>query len=399
MVGIPLVYLAITEIKMKISNVHKKYFYLVLSSFLIMFFQNCGQPGSIAVNESLAPENVLAGNPVPEDDDDEADRPPTTLPPQPPAGVAGYKDYVKPLVVSANSMKVDVLVVIDNSSSMNYEQKNMSDRFDSFLARLKGLDYQVGIVTTDVKQSTSYRKDGRLLQFESLNRYWIKSTDDPDKAKMAFASVIERPEDGSGNEQGVKATYRALERALDSNDKNYGFIRSGAALSVILVTDADETVSQFTYSGDVNSFTEKNHPENLLKFIQTKFPGKGFKFNSIIVRENDKKCLDFPDSINEAYGLNYQKLTNMTSGVLGNVCESDYSGQLTVIGDSTADNVKVVALDCEPVDSDKNGAVNLVVKDQNNLELKNYTLKGRVLTFDRALAVGNYKFSYTCLVQ
>lgn len=388
-------------IKMKILKINKRHLYLLLSSFLIVFFQNCGQPGSIALNDSIESQSQLAVDPIGEDSD-EVETPPSAPQPHPPAGEVGYKEYIKPLVVSAFSSKVDVLVVIDNSGSMSYEQGNMAGRFSSFLERLKGLDYQVGIVTTDVKtnRTSSYRKDGRLLPFAAFNnRYWIKSTDNAEDAKNAFADVIERSELGSGQEQGVKATYRALERSLDPNDNNYGFFRPGAALSVILVTDSDETTSDSTYPGDVNYFTEKNHPENLVNFVQKNFSGKSFKFNSIIVRDNDANCLEFPNSENEAYGRNYQKLTNMTSGILGSVCESDYAGQLSVIGDSTAENVKVVTLDCDPVDSDKNGAVNLVVKDQNNVEQKNFTLKGRVLSFDKPLSVGKYSFAYTCLIK
>jgi hypothetical protein len=302
-------------------------------------------------------------------------------------------------VVNAPSSAVDVLIVVDNSLSMEFEQSNMSARFSSFLDKLVNLNWQLGIVTTDVRTDSdySYYKDGRLLQFSSLGRNIIRSTDNPTTAALAFAETIQRKEIGSGKEQGVKATYRALERALNGGS-NTGLIRTGAALSVILVTDSDETVLNNDFAGDVSTFGDKNHPGNLLNFVQTRMPGKIFKFNSIIVRDGDYDCLTFSGSGNEIYGRNYQKMTNMTSGILGSVCESDYSGQLSIIGDATSENIKVVPLDCSPIDSDNNGTVDLVIKDGSNNILSNYNLSGRTVTFNAVLPVGTYSFEYKCSV-
>lgn len=378
---------------MKLIHISKRYLVLGVSFFLLIsLFQNCGQPGTIAVSESQKITDL----------DDGAI---STPPPEPNPNPGSFSDHEKIVTVNQSSNKVDVLVVIDNSISMSLEQQSMATRFSSFLARLQGLDWQVGIVTTDVRDSgisnTALQKtDGRLLPFSSLQRNVIKSTDNEIDAQSAFASVIQRPlNEGSGNEQGVKATYRALERALEATGPNVGLIRPGAALSVVLVSDSDETVNGNELTGVEATFGEKNKAANLLSYVNTTFPGKPFKFNSIIVRDQDLNCLNLARSGNEAYGKNYQKLTNLTSGVLGSVCESDYGNQLSVIGDSTTELVRNVTLDCAPADSDKNGVVDLVVKDANNVVLNNYTLSGRIVTFVAALPIGSYKFNYRCLVQ
>ncbi len=282
---------------------------------------------------------------------------------------------------------------------MSLEQASMAQRFNSFLGKLRGLDWQVGIVTTDVREdaTNSALKDGRLLRFNQLASHLIKSTDDFTLAQSEFGRVIQRPaNEGSGNEQGVKATYRAFERALEASGPNVGLVRPGAALSVILVSDADETVGGNSVAGDPNSFGDKNKTENLLSFINTQFPGKTFKFNSIIVRDGDLACLRLAGSGNEGYGKNYQKLTTATSGVLGSVCEADYGNQLSVIGDSTTELVKLVTLDCAPGDSDKNGKPDLAVTGINGTAVTGYTLSGRMVTFDQALPVGSYNFAYRC---
>ena len=43
-----------------------------------------------------------------------------------------YKNYSKVISAAETSNKVDVLVVIDNSKSMVFEQTNMAQRFGSF---------------------------------------------------------------------------------------------------------------------------------------------------------------------------------------------------------------------------------------------------------------------------
>ncbi len=371
---------------MKLSSAQKRYLMMgVLSIVMITTFQNCGQPGSITV----ASDKVIT------DLNDNASPTPPPLPP-----VAGYRDFSKTVNVNASSNKVDVLVVIDNSGSMSTEQKNMGARFDSFISKLNGLDWQVGITTTDVQtdNTNSAVKDGRLIKFAAFDRHVIRSTDDMAAAKSSFAATVQRPVgEGSGNEQGVKATYRALERAQMANSTNTGFIRDGAALSVILVSDADETVNGNQTAGDPASFSEQNKTENLIAFINAQYPGKTFKFNSIIVRENDLACLELAGSGNEGYGKNYQKLTNATSGILGSVCETDYAGQLSIIGDNTSETVRSVTLDCNPVDSDNKNGVDLVIKNASNQVLTNYTLNGRIITFSQPLAIGAYSFAYRCL--
>ena len=373
---------------MKLQAIKKRYIMLAASAaLLVTTFQNCGQPGSIAINDSQKLTDLNDG-----------ENPP---PPPPPGGTTVLKDYEKLITVNAPTNKVDVLVVIDNSGSMSLEQSNMASRFSTFINKLKGLDWQVGIVTTDLRTDTenSDLKDGRLLYFSGVKRNLIKSTDALATAQDAFAATIQRPaKEGSGNEQGVAATYRALERALSNQAPNVGLVRPGAALSVILVSDSDETVAGNDKTGDVSTFGPKNMPDLLLNFVKSNYAGKTFKYNSIIVRDNDLACLNLKDSGNEAYGKNYQKMTNLTSGVLGSVCENDYGNQLSVIGDSTAEQIKIVALDCSPADVNGDGSADLKVVDSAGAAVTNYVLNGSMVTFNANLPVGSYKFTYKCLV-
>lgn len=360
-----------------------------MASFgLMTVFQNCGQAGSITpasdtIEDSFSPD---PGTPV-----------------TPPAGQVP-KDYEKTVTVNQSNGQVDVLIVMDNSGSMRFEQGSMRDRFSNFLSRLQGLDWQVGITTTDARASNTpvAGRDGHLLTYQRLNKSLLSSNDNPQTASLAFSETIQQT-GGSGQEQGVRATYRALENAvihtMAGSGLNRGLVRPGAALSVILVSDADETVDS-SRPGDLATFTDRNRPEKLREYIQSAFPGKVFKFNSIVVRNDDQACLSFPNSQNEGYGRNYQTLSNLTSGIIGSVCEADYSNQLTVIGDNTVEMVRTITLDCSPLDLNQDGKADITVTMMgNNSPLTNYTVTGRVITFSANLAVGSYKVAYKCLAN
>lgn len=360
--------------KFKFQRVHL--LMLLLMTLMCFLFQNCDKQTSFSLVTDPNATNNVAGTPE--------DNEPETTP--------EYINKSKSFSVSSSS-KVDVLVVIDNSGSMGFEQQSMGNRFSNFIDQLSNLDWQLGIITTDVSSTTKATSDGRLLDFGS-NNYLIKSSDDLAAAKTAFANTIQRSEQGNGNEQGLKASIRALERAANPSDNNKVLIRSGAALSIIVVTDANET-------GSTTS-------DALFKYVTEKYSGKSFKFHSIIVKNNDEVCLKDKTAyttangtqqynVNEGYGTKYKSLSDKTSGIVGSVCSTDYGSQLQSIGESTAEQIKQITLDCAPVDQDNNGFADLEIRNSaDNSLINGYTVHGVQVNFDNFLPAGSYKAEYTC---
>lgn len=355
---------------------------------LVLFFQNCGQSGSIMPQGSGGPIGDLndgggdPSNPNPGD------------PGNPPVNSTQYKDNTKFVSVNEIAEKVDILVVIDNSGSMRYEQASMANRFDSFIDQLQSLDWRVAITTTDMQYPSRDGADGKLLGFGN-NRVFLSKDDGVQSAKTMFGQTIQRSENGSGNEQGIHATYKALERALNPSDNNSKFLRSQAGLAVIVVTDADETPS-----GGKNNKGPKNYGDNLRNFVAATFPSKAFKFHSIIVKPDDTACLKYAGSNNEDYGKEYFNLSTNTNGIVGSVCETDYSAQLKEMGQSTAELVKNISLDCAPVDSDKDGKPDITIVDlMTQKQVTDYTVNGNQVSLVQALPIGQYKVDYRCLAK
>ncbi len=303
----------------------------------------------------------------------------------------GTQNHVQDVKVTANA-KADILVVIDNSGSMNTEQKNMAARFGTFLDQLKNLDWQVAIITTDV-DSDSDKRDGRLLKFNGTSLHILDSKMDPAAARQAFGATVQRSQnEGSGNEQGIRATYRAVERSQNNtlavNAPNRAFFRPGAALAVIVVTDADETNPKGTFPS--------NNGENLNKLIaETWLNQKPFSFHSIIVKPGDKACK--AQAENEDYGHAYEALSKLTGGVVGTVCAPDYGSQLTTIGNGVVELVRSATLKCPPIDTNGDGKADVEVTTADMSAVPAYVIEGNKITFATPLPLGDNRLEYACL--
>lgn len=352
---------------------------LIVSSSLLLItsFQNCGQAGQITEVELES----VSGDVIPVE-------PPQVIQEQ-------FQNYSKLVTIDAPTSKVDILIVVDNSGSMKFEQSNMADRFDKMIDQLAGLDWRLAITTTEINtagNTSRNRADGQILQIAN-NKYFISSSDDLNLARQQFANTIQRPEEGSSSEQGIFATYRALERAKDVGSNNSLFIRADAALSVVVVSDANET----PFGG---KFTDRNYPTKFLEYMATSYVDKSFSFHSIIVKKDDRACLSLAGSGNEGYGLFYEDLSTRTGGIIGNVCDIDYGSQLREIGKASANLVKNISLDCAPVDSDKNGMKDITLTNVTNpaAVIPAYTANGNQLQFTVALDPALYRVNYTCAV-
>lgn len=272
----------------------------------------------------------------------------------------------------------DVIIVIDNSASMRFEQANMAERFSSLIDEMKDLDWRLGIITTDVSKDQP-KKGGRFLEFAGLDgQDHLTSGMDPEVVRKAFAATIQRPaREGHANEQGIKATYWALQRKPE-------WLRANASLNVVVVTDADES----PYKGTEEI---RNNPSALLKYVQSEYPSKSFFFHSIIVKEGDAACLNKDG--NESYGRSYAWLSEKTGGVIGNVCEADYSRQLKMIGEKVSQQIKSIELQCEPVPG------SLLVKAGPDQLITDFTVVGRDLKLSNPLPVGDTEIEYQCEVR
>ncbi len=194
---------------------------------------------------------------------------------------------------------VDILFVIDNSGSMAEEQATLARNFERLIAELEAEDvdanYRIAVTTTDnghVSYCGDTGPEGGRLQLQScLGRTAeFQSIDDSgpiDRYEQACASICEHPElhtlatttaddreakqrpwiergsqgtnlpegitpasafecfgpqgiAGCGFESPLESMRLALKRAATPSETNFGFLRPGALLSIVFVTDEED---------------------------------------------------------------------------------------------------------------------------------------------------------------
>ncbi len=308
------------------------------------------------------------------------------------------------LQVTHPKTKVDILFVIDNSGSMEAEQKKISQRFHNFITQIRGLDWHIGITTTDPRKynDTGNRNwsDGRLVPF-SDGSYYLKSSMNLEKVQRLFAENIQRKEDGSDIEKGIYATYRTLERSVNIQtevDASIAeFLRYDSALAVVVVSDEDESPDDEVNCSDgcpSSTFHSKSDPDNLIDYVDRVFgPEKVFQFHSIIA--STRLCLD---GEGYTYGHKYRELSIKTGGVVGNICSDHYSGILSIIGNRVSNLRRTYKLDCTPQDANNNGVIDMKVIAKNGAStIPRYTVSGESISFHRDLNQGEYELIYHCL--
>lgn len=299
--------------------------------------------------------------------------------------------------------KADILFVIDNSGSMSDEQKEVARRISHFFTTIKKLDWRVGIITTDPYAINpdsglpNLLADGALLAYPN-GRYFLDSQMSINQARDQFAQTIYRPERGNGHERGIRNTYRAIQRSLYPqqdirNQRLHDFFRTKASLSVVLISDEDETTKDG--AGQLLSDQKMSQGSELTGYIhQVWGANKRFQFNSVIVRPGDNFCIDQF----ERFGVAYAQLSQRTGGVIEDICANDYSGVLKKIAAGVVNLQKVYKLKCQPQDIDGDGHLDFeVIKTQGMGSTPSYSIVGDQVEFRRPLSAGHYQFSYPCL--
>lgn len=248
--------------------------------------------------------------------------PPVILPPAPTTKTA--TDHFKQ--DSHRSDRLDILIVEDTSLSMRNERWTLHKRFPNLIQDLQGVDWQLGITTTNLGNpqdlngeliSLNYtglkvlRKQNKNAQkiFEDAIGLDMCNNDDDPYAWLQKPCTL-------GHEEPLKASILAMNSA-----RNDALFRNDAQLAIILITDEDEKST--TGHGATT-------PQDLMDAFSNRFgPDKKLSVHSIIIEPGDSQCLDqqsgpFADP-GAQYGTQANLLSQLTGGITQSICESDYS--------------------------------------------------------------------------
>jgi len=187
-------------------------------------------------------------------------------------------DWVAGAVCSPAPTKVDVLLVVDDSPSMVEEAEAVASGLRAIgeVYEQTWLDYRIAVVSTHVSgPDCGLGDDGEFIRTSCLDRiedfvspssHEAPSTDARDACRASCSGSIEpvpwveriegvhNVDDpvqhivcmgqvgfhGCEAESPMMAALRALERAADPDDPNYGFLRPDAGLSIVFIGDEDD---------------------------------------------------------------------------------------------------------------------------------------------------------------
>ena len=393
----------------------------VLALVTVIAFQNCGKVQVASDGGSLASQGGASGGGDGGSDgsgggDDTGNPTPTT---QPPGHDPGYTPTSGPKTekfVFTPDRKADILLVIDNSTSMQPEGNKLAGRLYGFLNALQGvgIDWQMCILTSDL-----YNKKGASQNWVGLNKIVLTKADAAARTSAAVTKIFTDTinsffpsPSGSGDERGIAA----LSRNVDQRATN-GCYRAGSVIAPIILSDEDErswggvrSLFDWEMANSSRTAAEKAAAEALLPlesidkapvyFEKMRGLGMGNMIvNSIIV--DSESCRTTQQQVDPTLnlwfpafiGTHYRQLSALTSGVVNSICDSDYSNGLTNFANRISGSTHSFTLLCVPK------AGTLVVSSPGLSQPNDYvaTLSGKVLTVtsNRPTAF-EINLNYTC---
>jgi hypothetical protein len=217
--------------------------------------------------------------------------------------------------------EVDILWVIDNSISMNDEQVEVGAKFQDFISNLEetGVDFHLGVVTTDLDDPDH---NGKLQGPEGEPLYLSAEVED---YQAKFSQRVQVGIDGSDREKGIGAVIKALSEPLVSS-YNSGFLRDGATLSVIFVSDENDC----TDDGELNKYESAmacyDHSDELVRvkdlleaYEALKSEGERILVSGVVGPEITENC----DGAKP--GFRYEAMADAFGGIKGSICDQDFS--------------------------------------------------------------------------
>lgn len=269
-----------------------------------------------------------------------------------------YDDGANPYFRATNTFtvvnkakQVDVLFVMDDSGSMAEEQQSVVNSFSTFLQGFTAerIDYHIGIVATDsvnnqawwTAQNGAYRHfpnvgPGSLLAYEGSPRFMDTSLG-RDETIREFRQNALLGTQGSGSETGLLTATLALGPTLNGASAwNAGFIRPDAMLSVVIVSDEDESMgnTDTRYIKNVDPTGEQARIDNFVSRLKDLKPNRPDLIRADFVISPVGQNCTTAAAKGETYTKAYNKLyegASQPAGKILNIC-SDFSKDLGDLG-------------------------------------------------------------------
>lgn len=276
-------------------------------------------------------------------------------------GGTSTKNVETSYTVTSNQSKVDIVLVVDNSSSMTADNLKLADRLTTFVSQLESsaIDWQMCLTVTTYVPSGGTNYWGMSVNWSdySATPKWVlkKGTANlPTIFRNTLLNSIATGSTNTNDERGIKAAYWHVSYQPYNN-----CYRAGAAVAYIFISDEDErsiggNESYKYYTDEYKMLEQDDLPSSLVDKVKATLGNDvRLRANSIIVKPNDSTCLQTQDNqgTKAHYGVKYEELSKMTGGGVGSICDNDYGTNLSYFNDVINDSLASMPLECNPIDN------------------------------------------------
>lgn len=254
---------------------------------------------------------------------------------------------------AAQTKKLDVLWIVDDSGSMADEQDSLGRNFDAFISDFitKNVDFKMAITTTDTSSAT---KNGKMVTGSDTKLTSVKAQADEAQFLLDFKNLVKVGISGSGYEKGLEASEGFMAKHAAS------WMRSDAYLAVVIISDEE----------DQSPKTPIAYWENL----------RGYKSSAGLVKVYtivDKTLSNTgPSGISTGF-QRYADVATASAGIVSDIRE-DFANVLSDMGTAIINLLDSFALAATPV----NGSLKVYVNGVETTQFS-YDAPSRSIKFDQ----------------
>ena len=297
-------------------------------------------------------------------------------------------------VIKPSEIEMDIIFVLDVSSSMKKNLEKLGSAMQSFLSHIKDFNWKIGFTTADhgdhvrrngkvgEERASKYSGEaphfGRLMRLEyrgSLLDETILEKDSDFLSGIFYDTLTINNEKSCSLAPFCQGDHEQPLRALKSSFEikdNKNFFTSDHVIAII-ITNEDER------DADKKNATTS---EEVLKSFNSRFPGKSLYGFGILIQDED--CYRAQKKKTKvSYGEYVSALAQLTQGKNISICEKDYSNSLSDISQTIRSNIlgNHVSLDSFP----QKGSIKVEIDPIQNV---NWKVSGKKVLFTPALKVG-----------
>lgn len=254
-----------------------------------------------------------------------------------------------------SATKLDLLLVVDNSFSMEEEQVNLGSKLAPLLSEVNDSDWQIAITTTDPY-------DGCVRSVLKKGEYNLE---------QRFANAVNAGINGTGYERGLYQAVSAL------RCPSRPWVRSDSSLVILFVSDEDNCSDGRDCGGAADA--SKDYLIDYLSSIRR--PGEDARVYGLIWHPSEGQDLC---ATGENQANIYADIIKETSGTWGSICAEDYSSTLKAISKDIA-SILTTKYDLQHIPD--NGSVAIYVDGQ--IQSGTYNVQNNTINFDETPKPGS----------